>query len=327
MSDPFFQPPSGTDLPRYAGVPSFMRLPYLAADDPKRAEVDIGIFGLPWDGATSNRPGARHGPRALRDASTMIREMNRPTGQLPFQAANIADLGDVAMSPVDQNEALENAQAFIAGVLGQGIAPFMVGGDHLCTLTVLREMRKARGEAFGLVLLDSHTDLYPPYFGGETLTHGNPFRQAIDEGCIDPKRTVMAGMRGTSYNTSDFDYGHEKGVRIMPIEECMERGWTSVMQVCREVVGDAPTYVSFDIDFVDPAFAPGTGTPEVGGPTSFEAISCVRALRGLDIIGADLVEVSPPFDNGGITSWLGASVMFELICAMQPLPASGVTQL
>lgn len=318
MSDPFFQPPSGTDLPRYAGVPSFMRLPYLAADDPRRGAVDIGIFGLPWDGATSNRPGARHGPRALRDASTMIREMNRSTGQLPFQAQNIADLGDVAMSPVDQDEALEAAQAFVAGVLGQGIRPFMVGGDHLCTLTVLRELRAARGEAFGLVLLDSHTDLYPPYFGGKTLTHGNPFRQAIEEGCVDPGRCVMAGMRGTSYNTSDFDYGRERGVRIMPIEECMDRGWPSVMQVCREVVGDAPTYVSFDIDFVDPAFAPGTGTPEVGGPTSFEAISCVRALRGLDMIGADLVEVSPPFDNNGITSWLGASVMFELICAMQP---------
>lgn len=318
MSDPFFQPPSGTDLPRYAGVPSFMRLPYLVADDPKRAEVDIGVFGLPWDGATSNRPGARHGPRALRDASTMLREMNRATGQLPFQAQRIADLGDVAMSPVDQDEALENAQAFVAGVLGQGIKPFMVGGDHLCTLTVLRELRAAHGEAFGLVLLDSHTDLYPPYFGGKTLTHGNPFRQAIEEGCIDPKRCVMAGMRGTSYNTSDFDYGHEKGVRIMAIEECMERGWPQVMQICRDVVGDAPTYVSFDIDFVDPAYAPGTGTPEIGGPSSFEAISCVRALRGLDVIGADLVEVSPPFDNGGITAWLGASIMFELICAMQP---------
>ena len=317
MSDPFFQPPSGTDLPRYAGVPSFMRLPYLTADDPKRAEVDIGFFGLPWDGATSNRPGARHGPRALRDYSTMIREMNRATGQEPFKAAKVADLGDVAMSPVDQDEALGAAQAFIEGVLNQGITPFMVGGDHLCTLTVLRELRKARGEAFGLVLLDSHTDLYPPYFGGETLTHGNPFRQGIEEGCLDPERTVMIGMRGTSYNNSDFQYGWDKGVRIIPIEECMERGWASTMQMAREVVRGEPTYLSFDIDFVDPAFAPGTGTPEVGGPTSFEAIQCVRALRGLDVIGADIVEVSPPFDNGGITAWLGASIMFELLCAMQ----------
>ncbi len=317
MSDPFFQPPSGTDLPRYAGVPSFMRLPYLAPGDPRRGEVDIGFFGMPWDGATSNRPGARHGPRALRDASTMIREMNRATGQLPFQAANCADLSDVAMSPVDQDDALEAAADFVSSVLQDGIRPFMVGGDHLCTLTTLRAISAARGGPVGLVLLDSHTDLYPPYFGGKTLTHGNPFRQAIEEGCIDPTRTVMAGMRGTSYNNEDFQYGLDRGVRILPIEECMSLGWEQVMQIARAIIGDKPCYVSFDIDFIDPAYAPGTGTPEVGGPTSFEAIQCVRALRGLEIVGADLVEVSPPFDNGGITAWLGASVMFELLCAMQ----------
>jgi len=316
MTDPFFQPPSGTDLPRYAGVPSFMRLPYLTPDHPRRAEVDIGLFGLPWDGATSNRAGARHGPRALRDASTMIRERNRATKQLPFQAANIADLGDVAMSPVDQDEALEAAQAFVAGMLAQDIRPFMVGGDHLCTLTVLRELRRHIGHPFGLILLDSHTDLYPPYFGGKTLTHGNPFRQAIEEGCIDPHHTVMIGMRGTSYNNADFEYGWEKGVTILPIEECFERGWPSVLQQAREIVGERETYVSFDIDFIDPTYAPGTGTPEVGGPTSFEAISCVRRLHGLNIIGADLVEVSPPFDVGGTTAWLGASILFELLCAM-----------
>ncbi len=317
MADPFFQPPSGTDLPRYAGVPSFMRLPYLPEGHARRSDTDIGFFGMPWDGATSNRPGARHGPRALRDASTMIREMNRTTGQLPFQAANCADLGDVAMSPVDQDEALDAAETFVGKVLNDGIRPFMVGGDHLCTLTVLRANSKARGGPVGLVLLDSHTDLYPPYFGGETLTHGNPFRQAIEEGCLDPARCVMAGMRGTSYNNEDFQYGIDRGVRILPIEECMALGWDQVMQIAREVVGTGPTYVSFDIDFIDPAYAPGTGTPEVGGPTSFEAIQCVRALRGLDIVGTDLVEVSPPFDNGGITAWLGVSIMFELLCALQ----------
>jgi guanidinopropionase len=318
MSDPFFQPPPGTELPRYAGIPSFMRLPALAPDDPRRAQVEIGLFGLPWDGATSNRPGARHGPRALRDASTMIRERNRATGQAPFRTTRIADLGDVAMSPVDQDEALAAAQGFVRDVLGQGIRPFMVGGDHLCTLTVLRALRAARDAPFGLVLLDSHTDLYPPYFGGRTLTHGNPFRQAIEEDCLDPARCVMIGMRGSCYNDADFQYGRDRGVRIVPIEECVDLGWPRVMQIAREVVGDAPCHVSFDIDFVDPAFAPGTGTPEVGGPTSLEAIRCVRALHGLDVIGADLVEVSPPFDTGGITAWLGASVMFEMLCAMQP---------
>ncbi|WP_430448530.1 agmatinase [Rhodophyticola sp.] len=318
MSDPFFIPPSGADLPRYAGVPTFMRLPYLGPEDPRRAEVDLGFFGLPWDGATSNRPGARHGPRALRDASTMIRAMNRATGQTPFAAMQCADLGDVAMSPVDQDEALGNAETFIAGVLAHGIRPLMVGGDHLCTLTVLRALKAARGEAFGLILLDSHTDLYPPYFGGQTLTHGNPFRQAVTEGLIAPERTVMIGMRGTAYDTEDFDFGHRHGIRIVPIEECFDRGFGPVMEEARAVVGTAPAYLSFDIDFIDPAYAPGTGTPEVGGPASFQAIQCVRALRGLDIIGADLVEVSPPFDPSGGTAWLGASVLFELLCVMAP---------
>lgn len=318
MSDPFFQPPSGTDLPRFAGIPTFMRLPHVPQGHPRRGDVDIGFFGLPWDGATSNRPGARHGPRALRDASTMIRERNRATGQVPFQAANCADLGDVAMSPVDQDEALAAAESFVAAALADGIRPFPVGGDHLCTLPVLRALRAARGAPFGLVLLDSHTDLYPPYFGGRTLTHGNPFRQAVTEGLIDPAHTVMIGVRGTTYNTSDFDFGHEHGIRIIPIEDCFDRGFADVMAEAVDLVGHAPAYVSFDIDFIDPAYAPGTGTPEVGGPTSAQAIAAVRALRGLDIIGADLVEVSPPFDPSGGTAWLGASVMFELLSAMQP---------
>jgi hypothetical protein len=158
--------------------------------DPRRAEVDIGILGMPWDGATSNRPGARHGPRGLRDASTMIRAMHGATRQTPFKTMQCADMGDVAMSPVDQDDALAAAEAAVAGMLADGIRPVMVGGDHLCTLTVLRALRKHRGEAFGLVLLDSHTDLYPPYFGGKTLTHGNPFRQAIEEGCLDPHRVL-----------------------------------------------------------------------------------------------------------------------------------------
>ena len=310
-----FLPPSGTDLPRYAGVPSFMRLPYIPPGDPRRSEVDIGFLGMPWDGATSNRPGARHGPRALRDASTMIREMNRATGQKPFETANVADMGDVAMSPVDQDDALTAAEAAYAALLADDIRPFMVGGDHLCTLTCLRALAKHRGEPLGLVLLDSHTDLYPPYFGGKTLTHGNPFRQAIEEGHLDPTRTFMAGMRGTSYNNSDFDYGRERGVTILPVEDCVQMGWPAVMAHAHEVA-KGPCYFSFDIDFIDPAYAPGTGTPEIGGPTSLEAVHCVRAAHGLQIVGADLVEVSPPFDTGGITAWLGASIMFEMLCAM-----------
>jgi guanidinopropionase len=280
MTTTDWEPISGAVLPRYAGVPTFMRLPYIPEGDPRRAEVDVGILGMPWDGATSNRPGARHGPRGLRDASTMIRAMHGATRQTPFKTMKCADMGDVAMSPVDQDDALSAAEAAVAGMLADGIRPVMVGGDHLCTLTVLRALRKHRGEAFGLILLDSHTDLYPPYFGGKTLTHGNPFRQGIEEGCLDPHRCFMAGMRGTSYNKEDIDYGREKGVHIVEIEECMARGWTSVMEEARAVVGDRPTYVSFDIDFIDPAYAPGTGTPEVGGPTSFEACNACGRCAG-----------------------------------------------
>jgi len=315
VTDDFFQPVSGITLARYAGVPTFMRLPHLPPGHPRRAEVDVGLIGMPWDGGTSNRPGARHGPRALRDASTMIREMNRATGVEPFKAMNIADLGDAAMSPVGQDGALAALTDTIRAAVGDGIRPLSVGGDHLCTLAVLRALG---GPPPGLVLLDSHTDLFPPYFGGAALTHGNPFRQAAAEGLIDPARSTMIGMRGTAYGTDDFDHADELGIRIVTTDRMLQDGLADTAALARERAGQGPVYLSFDIDFVDPAFAPGTGTPEVGGPTSQQALTVLRALAGLDLVGADLVEVSPPFDTGGITSWLGASVLFELLCLMAP---------
>ena len=319
-----YRPVSGMALARFAGVPTFMRLPHVPEDDPRRGEVEIGLLGMPWDGGTSNRPGARHGPRALRDASTMVREMNRATGQVPYDHAAIADLGDAAMSPVDQDEALEALAHAVATAVGQGIRPLSVGGDHLCTLAVLRGLRRAGAPVPGLVLLDSHTDLYPPYFGGRTLTHGNPFRQAAEEGLIDPARSTMIGMRGTAYDTEDFDHAARLGIEIVTTDAMLDAGVTGTAARARERAGGGPAYLSFDIDFVDPAFAPGTGTPEVGGPTSNEALRITRALHGLDLIGADLVEVSPPFDVGGtgagVTAWLGASVLFELLCLMVPRP-------
>ena len=307
-------PPSGADLPRFAGVPTFMRLPFVDHDDPRRAEVEIGLIGLPWDGGTSNRPGARHGPRALRDASTMIRAEHGVTGVRPFEAMRCADLGDVAVSPVEQEASLSAITDFVAG-LPEGCRPLSVGGDHLCTLPVLRAL--GRDRALGLVLLDSHTDLYPKYFGGRTLTHGNPFRQGVEEGLLDPARCVMIGMRGTTYDGADMRFAADHGIRIVRVEEMLERGPAAVAAEALSIA-TGPCYLSFDIDFVDPAFAPGTGTPEVGGPTSAQALAMLRALHGLEIVGADLVEVSPPFDNGGITAWLGASVLFEILCLMAP---------
>ena len=314
MGDSFFKPISGMDLPRFAGIPTFMRLPHVGADHPRAGEVQIGLIGLPFDGGVSNRPGARHGPRALRDASTMIRAQNGATGVRPFNLARCADLGDVGPNPVDGPDTLARFETYYAGLKARGIRPLSAGGDHLCTLPVLRGIARAR--PLGLVHFDSHTDLYPAYFGGKTLTHGNPFRNAVEEGLLDPKRMIQIGIRGTTYDNVDTDFAEANGIRIIRIEELFARGIADVMAEARDIVGTDPAYLSYDIDFVDPAVAPGTGTPEWGGPNAFEAIQVVRECAGMAIIGADLVEVSPPFDPSGNTAWLGASLMFEILCIM-----------
>jgi guanidinopropionase len=312
--DPFFQPVSGFDLPRYAGMPSFMRLPHVDPDHPRFGDVEIGIVGVPWDGGTTNRAGARHGPRQLRDLSSMIRAVHPATGVNPFAAANCADCGDVGPNPADLQDSLARVTAFYDRLTAQGIRPLTAGGDHLTTLPVLRSLAKAR--PLGLIHFDSHTDLYHSYFNGSLYTHGTPFRRAVEEGLLEPKRMVQIGLRGTRYDSEDFEFAAAQGIRVITIEELFDRGIDAVMDEARAIVGAEPIYVSYDIDFVDPAYAPGTGTPEVGGPTSFQAQQVVRRLYGLDIVGADLVEVSPPFDPSGGTAWLGASLMFELLCAM-----------
>ena len=314
MTDNFFTPLSGFDLPRFAGVPTFMRLPHVPFEHPRFDEVQIGLIGAPWDGGTTNRPGPRHGPRQLRDASTMIRAQNGATGMRPFETLNCADLGDVAPNPASISDSLERFTTFYARVKEAGIRPLTAGGDHLCSLPILRAL--GTDGPLGMVHFDSHTDLFHSYFGGQMFTHGTPFRRAVEEGLLDPKRVVQIGIRGTAYDNEDRDFADAVGIRVIAIEEYFARGVADVMAEAREIVGSAPTYVSYDIDFIDHAYAPGTGTPEVGGPNSFEALEVVRALKGINIIGADMVEVSPPFDPTGATAYLGASLLFELLCVM-----------
>ncbi|SMP27604.1 agmatinase [Shimia sagamensis] len=314
MSSGFFQPISGMDLPRFAGVPSFMRLPVMDLDHARIKDVDVGLIGVPWDSGTTNRPGPRHGPRQLRDASTMIRAQNGATGVRPFDLINCADLGDVGPNPADIPDSMQRITAFFDDVLALGITPLTAGGDHLTSLPILRSL--AKDNPVGMVHFDSHTDLYHSYFGGTMYTHGTPFRRAVEEGLLDPKRVVQIGIRGSTYDNEDTDFAKSVGIRVIRIEEFFKRGLEDVMGEAREIVGKEPTYVSYDIDFVDPTFAPGTGTPEVGGPNSFQALEVVRKLDGLNIIGADMVEVSPPFDSSGGTAFLGVSVMFELLCVM-----------
>lgn len=313
-ANPRFQPVSAMELPRFAGVPTFMRLPHLAPEDVDYGDVELGLVGVPWDGGTTNRPGARHGPRQLRDYSTMIRAANPVTGMAPFATANCADLGDVPPNPIDIMDSLDRVTRFYEGLVQHGIAPLTAGGDHLITLPILRAL--AKGGPLGVIQFDSHTDLYDSYFGGQKYTHGTPFRRAIEEGLIDPKRFVQIGIRGTAATTDDVEWGEAQGVRIIRIEEFLDRGIADVMAEARTIIGDGPVYCSYDIDFVDPAFAPGTGTPEIGGPNSFQAQQVIRQLAGLDLVGADLVEVAPPFDHSGGTAWLGISLMFELMCVL-----------
>ena len=312
--DGFFTPVSGFDLPRFAGIPTFMRLPHVGLDHPRLPEVQIGLIGAPWDGGTTNRPGARHGPRQLRDASTMIRAVNGASWVAPFDLAACADLGDVAPNPGDLMDSMARMQAFYARVHASGILPLTAGGDHLCTLPILRALAASR--PLGMIQFDSHTDLNDVYFGTSRYNHGTPFRRAVEEGLLDPHRYVVIGVRGTAYGRGDWDFAAAHGIRIIPIAEFHARGADDVMAEARSIVGTGDTYVTFDIDFVDPTFAPGTGTPEVGGPNSWQALQVVRGLTGVQVVGADLVEVSPPFDASGGTAWLGASLMFELLCVM-----------
>ena len=314
MSDPFFKPVSGFDLPRFAGVPTFMRLPHVALDAPQIKDVDIGIIGVPWDSGTTNRPGPRHGPRQLRDASTMIRAQHPVSGIRPYEKLNCADLGDVSINPADIEDSMARITSFYKKLIEKGIKPLTAGGDHLTSLPVLRAL--AEKAPLGMIHFDSHTDLFHSYFDGTMFTHGTPFRRAVEENLLDPKRVIQIGIRGTQYDSEDLDFANSVGIRVIKIDEFFDRGIQDVMAEAREIVGENETYISYDIDFIDPAFAPGTGTPEVGGPNSYEALKVVRELTGVKIVGADMVEVSPPFDPSSNTAYLGVSVMFELLCQM-----------
>ena len=298
MSSPprSYQPTSGNDLPRFAGIATFMRLPYVALAH--GADVDIGLIGVPWDGGTTHRAGARHGPRQMRDLSTLMRNVHHVTGVKPFHLCHCADLGDTPVNPVDIEDTLARVEHFYRQVVDRRIVPLTAGGDHLISLPVMRALcRNAAGdpEPLGMVHFDAHTDTWDRYFGTSRYTHGTPFRRAIEEGLLDPERTVQIGIRGSLYSDTDKDWGLAQGIRVIEIEEYRALGVEAVIAEARRVVGGGKTYISFDVDALDPVYAPGTGTPEIGGITTFEAQQMLRGLRGLNLIGGDVVEVSPPF--------------------------------
>ncbi|MDQ0509401.1 agmatinase [Ancylobacter amanitiformis] len=304
-----FEPLDSGTIPRFAGLPTFMRLPVA-----EPSEVDIAILGVPFDLGTTNRAGTRHGPRELRNQSSLMRRVHHVTGLSPYDRARVADCGDVIIDPFDLMRSLDLISAHYAGVRAAGARPLTAGGDHLISLPILRGL--VEDGPVGLIQFDAHSDTYDSFFNGSRYTHGTPFRRAIEEGLIDPTRFVQIGLRGAISDAGNYDYARDVGVRIIFIEELVARGVEDVMAEARAIVGDAPTYVTFDIDGIDPSQAPGTGTPEIGGFSTREAQAMVRLLDGLDIIGADLVEVAPPFDPSGLTALTGATILFELLCVL-----------
>ena len=310
MAHKYNQPLSGFVVPRFGGIPTFMRLPH--TEDP--AGVDVGLIGVPWDGGTTNRAGARHGPREIRNQSSFTRRIHNITMESPYDLCNVADLGDTGVNPIDLMDTLKRVEDFYAEVHGAGTLPLTAGGDHLITLPIMRAIAKDR--PVGMVHFDAHTDTNDRYFGDSLYTHGTPFRRAVEEGVLDPKRTVQIGIRGSIYTHQDYDYGREVGIRTILIEEYFDMGVDAVIAEARRIVGDGPTYISFDVDGLDPIYAPGTGTPEIGGFSTYDAQKMIRSLRGLDIIGGDVVEVAPPFDPSGNTALVGATLMFEILCVL-----------
>jgi guanidinopropionase len=302
-----FQPVDSGITPRFAGIPTFMRLPMATP-----AEVDIALVGVPFDGGTTNRSGPRHGPREIRNQSSMVRRVHHATGTAPYDLVRVADCGDAPVDPLNLLSSLDLISGFFREIAEAGAVPVTAGGDHLTTLPVLRGI--VREGPVGLIHFDAHSDTYDSFFGDNPFNHGSPFRRAVEEGLLDPKRMIQIGLRGAVSAAGNFDWALAQGIRIVFAEELYERGIAEVMAEARSLVGDRPTYVTFDIDVIDPSMAPGTGTPEIGGILPREAQALVRALRGVDIIGADVVEVSPPFDPSGMTALLGATMMFELLC-------------
>ena len=304
------QPRASFESPRFAQPATFMRLPYV--EDP--AGLDVAIVGVPYDGGTSYRPGARLGPREIRSQSSLIRGYNYFQKVAPFDRLNVADAGDVDAPPVSIEKAYAAIESRIAAIAAAGAKPIVVGGDHSITLPVLRALAAKHGP-LALVQIDAHIDTWDEYFGGKYF-HGTAFRRAIEEGVIDGRRFVQVGIRGPMYGEADFEFHRQHGITMIDIDQVKDRGVAGVLEEVRRVAA-GPAYMTFDIDAVDPAFAPGTGTPEVGGLTSHEALRLVRGLRGLSLVGGDIVEVSPLFDGPGqITAVLASNLMFECLCAM-----------
>ncbi len=304
------QPLGGNDMPRFGGPATMMRLPTQASAE----GLDVAFVGIPLDIGTSNRPGTRLGPRQIRDESRMLRPFNMATGAAPFEHLQVADIGDVAINTFDLKKSVDIITAAYDAILSHGAIPLTLGGDHTLTWPILRAIRKLHGPV-ALIHVDAHADTNDTMFG-EKVAHGCPFRRAWEDGCLINDKVFQIGLRGTGYSPDDFDWGRSKGWTVVQAEACWHKSLTPLMAEIRAKIGDSPVYLTFDIDSLDPAFAPGTGTVEPGGLTIWQGLEVVRGCAGLNIIGGDLVEVSPPYDPSGNTALIAANLLYEMLCVL-----------
>lgn len=301
-------------MPRFGGPATMMRLPAHEGAE----GLDACFVGIPMDIGTSNRPGTRLGPRQIRDESRMLRPYNMATGAAPFDHLQVADIGDVPINTFDLKTSVGIIETYYDEILSNGAIPLTLGGDHTLTWPILKAMKKAHGPV-ALIHVDAHADINDAMFG-EKVAHGCPFRRAWEDGCLDNDRVFQIGLRGTGYSRDDFDWGREQGWTVVQAEECWYKSLAPLMQQVRDTVQDRPVYISFDIDSLDPAFAPGTGTVEPGGLSTWQALEIVRGCRDLNIVGCDLVEVSPPYDPTGNTALIGANLLYEMLCVLPKVP-------
>ena len=307
----FNQPLSGNEMPRFAGQASMFRLP--VQEDAEG--LDVAIVGVPLDIGTSNRTGTRYGPRQIRSESVLVRPYGMATRAAPFDSFQVADTGDVALNPYNLEKSIGIIESHYDQLLEHDVRPVSLGGDHTIALPILRALARKHGP-LGLVHVDAHADVNDEMFG-EQITHGTIFRRAIEEGLIDPRRMVQIGLRATGYAADDFDWARNQGVQVVQAEECWHTSLSPLMDEVRARLGaDRPAYLSFDIDGLDPSVAPGTGTPEPGGLTGAQGLEIIRGCFGLDLVGCDLVEVSPPYDTTGNTALLAANLVFEMLCSL-----------
>ena len=298
-------------MPRFSGIATMFRLPTAESSE----GVDVGIIGVPLDIGTSNRTGTRYGPRQIRSESVLIRPYGMATGAAPFDSFQVADLGDVAINPYNLAASIALIENHYRDLLTQPLKPISLGGDHTITLPILRAIAKKHGTV-ALVHVDAHADVNDTMFG-EKITHGTIFRRAIEEGLVEPGKMFQIGLRATGYAADDFDWARDKGVTVVTAEECWYKSLAPLMDSIRSNIGaEQPTYLSFDIDGLDPSVAPGTGTPEPAGLMTSQGLEIIRGCFGLNLVGADLVEVSPPYDTTGNTALMAANLVFEMLCSL-----------